>query len=283
MCRAVLMASISILALAALGAARYPGSFRPAQPAEPSAAVVAHWRFDGPVGEAPSDESSIADLTGRFKGAVFGKPVYRRVENRVGLEFTGRDDRIAVPYAPEFALQHGMTLEAMIRYDGPVPGTIDQQQILFWGDDRPGMDPWFLAVTNEGHLVFHICGDGGDRKVQLLSPQQVPPGKLIHVAGTLDGNINEMRLYMDGKCVGFAVTDLRPMTQASSDASNADKFSVGIGNIQSGTYPEGFNGLICEARISNRALGLNDMLKAPPLRDPSAKSRKIRPDRLLVP
>ncbi len=227
--------------------------------------TVAHWRFAGPIGSVPADGTVIAELTGRFPGAVFGGPIYRRVGDHVGLEFTGLDDRIAVPFAPEFTLGDGMTLEAVIRYDGPVPGTLDQQQILFWGDDQPGMDPWFLAVSNEGYLMFHLCGDAGNRKVQLLSPEQLPTGRLVHVAGTLDGRNHQMRLYCDGKCVGSVVTDLRPMTQvrSSADPTSRDGFSVGIGNIQSASYHEGFNGLICEARIASRALNPDEMLMAP--------------------
>ena len=40
------------------------------------------------------------------------------------------------------------------------------------------------------------------------------------------------------------------------------KPGIGIGNVQSSTYNEVLNGLICEVRISNRALAPAEMLKA---------------------
>ena len=229
-----------------------PGSQPPMPPG-----TVAHWRFAGPLGSVASDESSVLDATGRFKAFIFGGPVYRLLENRPGLEFSGRDDRLFVNDDPAFASTDGLTLEAIVRYDGTIPDTLDQSQILFRGDDRGGQDPWFLAVRTDGRLMFHVVGETGDY-VQILSPARLPVGRLMQVAGTLDCGSREMRLYIDGEPVCVAVTNLRPMQSLDPNA----KPGIGIGNVQSSTFNEAFNGLISEVRISSRALDPKEMLKA---------------------
>lgn len=217
--------------------------------------TVAHWRFAGAAGSAVAEEAVIKDAAGRFDALVFGGPLYRLVESRPGLEFSGGDDRVFVKDDPAFALTDGLTLEAIVRYDGTIPGTLDQHQIVFRGDDRPGLDPWFLAVAVDGRLMFHICGEG-DRYVELRSPKSLPVGRVVHVAGVLDVRCREMRMYVDGEMVALSLTNLRPMADLEADA----KPGIGIGHLQSGTYPEGFNGLICEVRISSGTLAPQQML-----------------------
>jgi hypothetical protein len=238
------------------GSAGRPYSPLPLSEASP---VVAHWRLEGPPGKVAADAEKIRDLGGRFVAETFGGPMYRSVTGASGLEFNAGDDRLFVEDNAAFALTGSLTLEAIIRCDGVAPGSTFQNQIVFRGDDRPGLDPWFLAVSLEGRLMFHIQ-DEQNRYTQLHSPQPLPTDRFVHIAGTLDESSKSMRLYIDGKLVVCGETNLQPM--GALDPGTIP--GVGIGNIQSATYPEGFNGLIAEVRISSRALQPDEFLKASP-------------------
>ncbi len=228
----------------------------PSRPAV-QAGTVAHWCFEGQAGSVAKAEPSITDLTGRFVAVIFGEPMFRAVEGRGGLEFNGGDDRIFVIDDPALVLVEGMTLEAVIRYDGPAPESFEHQ-IVFRGDDRGALDPWCLYVTPEGRLLFHISDEEG-RVAEVVSPTPLP-GRLMSVAGTLDAGTGEMRLYVDRKLVEATVTKIRPFAKLDQAAQPG----VGIGNVQSVNYKEAFNGLISEVRISDRPLRPDQLLTAKP-------------------
>ncbi len=258
----VLVLGCLVLGADTIGPRRSAG--RPPSPgAIATEAVVAHWRFDGPPGSITQDAQKIRDITGQFAAESFGGPVYRCVMGSSGLEFNAGDDRLFVEDNTAFALTGSLTLEAIIRCDGVAPGSTFQNQIVFRGDDRPGLDPWFLAVSLDGRLMFHIQ-DEQNRYTQLHSPQRLPTDRIIHIAGTLDEGSRSMKLYIDGKLVAAGETNLQPMGPLDPGTLPG----VGIGNIQSATYPEGFNGLIAEVRICNRALRPEEFLKVrPPARE----------------
>lgn len=217
--------------------------------AQPSGGTVAHWRFTGKPGAVPETGDKIQDAGGRWPATIFGRPVYRAVEGISGLEFNGGNDRVFVADDPAFGMSGSFTLEAIIRCDGIFPGSEFQNQIVMRGDDRAGLDPWVLAVALDGRLMFQIQ-DANNRYVQLLSPGPLPTGRIVHVAGVFTAETKQLDLYIDGKRVSSAETNLRPMARLDAGASPG----VGIGNVQSGTYRQGFNGLIAEVRITSGAL-----------------------------
>ena len=211
--------------------------------------TVAHWRFDGgAVGSAATGGGSLVDAVGGFRGTPFGGPVYRSVDGRTGLEFDGVDDRIFVPDHPSFAMTGSFTLEAVIRYDGISPGSEYQNQIVFRGDDRGGLDPYSLSVSM-GERLFLLVGDSAGNYVRVVAPDLLPKGKWLHVAGTFDAPSSTLRLYVDGKEVAAAATNVRPL--AALDP--ATQPGVGIGHVQSENYKQYFDGMIAEVRVSDFA------------------------------
>ncbi len=235
-----------------LGAFQFaPG--RPAQqaPTRPHTGTIAHWRFDkGRAGLAATSEGPLIDVVNSFKGTPLGEPAYRSADGKVGLDFDGMDDRVFVADHPSFALTKSLTLEAIIFYRGVAPGSVSRNCIVFRGDDRGGWDPYFLGVTRDGQLCFHIGQDTANSDyVQVLSPDGLPKGKWIHVAGTLEHASHMLRLFVDRKEVAVACATARPL--ATLDASAEP--GVGIGSVQSGNWKMNFNGLIAEVRISDHA------------------------------
>jgi hypothetical protein len=155
------------------------------------AATIAHWRFEeGPLDSAASGTDSIRDWSGNnVHGTPFGGPVYRSVPTVPGstlaLEFDGMNDRVFVPDDPVVELTQGLTLEAYVLLDAYPQNAAGLAQIVFRGDDRGGIDPYYLSVTDAGILRFHIeAGFGVGARVH--SPDPVVLGEFLHVAGTLD-------------------------------------------------------------------------------------------------
>jgi hypothetical protein len=247
----------SAFGLLALAAASLLAPSQPATSDEP--ACVAHWRFENGVRDiAAADNHRIVDHSGNGQnGFAIGGPIFRRVELPTGnfaLEFQDDGDRVWIPDDPGFELGGSITVEAWIQVDRLV-ATAHQRQIVFRGDARPGLDPWFLAVRDTGQLVFQIA-DGCHHHAVVTSPTPLPIGRLVHVAGTFDHELGRLQLFVDGAVVATTDTDVRPAARLGGDEA-----CVGIGNLGHGG-DQGFRGRIAEVRICAAALSPESFLLA---------------------
>jgi hypothetical protein len=220
-----------------------------------SAETVAWWRFEERAPNVPAAGiGTIFDSSGIYaNGTPFESPIYRVSpvpDSALGLEFTGGTtgtQRVFVPDSPMLYLTKSFTLEAFIRYDGvPTPSTL-ASQIVFRGDSRDALDPYTLAITNDGRLFLDISSL--TERVQLHSPSAIPLGKYVHVAGALDDATGEMKLFVNGIQVASRMTAVRPL-----GALTGPDPGIGIGNVQSDSSNQAFGGIIDEVRISNVAL-----------------------------
>ena len=102
--------------------------------------------------------------------------------------FDGSGQSVDIPDNPLFELTHSLTLEAYVNVQGlPKQGMTDF--IVFRGDNRPWLDPYWLAVLPNGHLCFQIddgTSPNGANAVQVEAPSVTPLNTWLHVAGTLD-------------------------------------------------------------------------------------------------
>jgi len=79
--------------------------------------------------------------------------------------------------------------------------------ILFRGDDRPGLDPYFLGTA--GPNLYLQISDVIDSYDGLYIG--MPTNRWLHVAATLDDGTGLMRLYIDGAVVAEKTTAVRPL------------------------------------------------------------------------
>jgi len=217
------------------------------------AGTVAFWRFEeGPAGSFAT--GPILDSSGNgLNGTPFGNPIYVSDSGSVpgsilGLDFNGTSSRIFVPDYALLQLTHSLTLDAYIRIDGPVGGCCGLGQIVFRGDDRGGLDPYYLAVNASGQLQFGIYNASNQQAV-LVSPSPLSTGVFIRVTGSLDDATGMQRLFVNGTMVAAQFTTIRPFAQL--DAS--ENPGLGIGNTQGTAYAEYFNGVIDEVNIRDDA------------------------------
>ncbi|MCB9885836.1 MAG: LamG domain-containing protein [Planctomycetes bacterium] len=244
------MKHVPVLGLLTLAAVPLLTIVSPAGLEEPG--CVAHWRFtNGVKGVASGQDQVMFDVSGHDQnGLAVGGPVFQRVESDrfgLGLQFTDDRQRVFVPDDAAFALTDSLTLEAWVRVDSYIASPSRLGYIVFRGDDRPGFDPWFLGVRDSGQLVFLIA-DELNHNAAVVSPEPLPLGRLIHVAGTFDGSSGQLQLFVDGERVASSDTSLRPAGVLGGPGAG-----IGIGNVQSGG-DQGFRGLIGEVRVCGAAL-----------------------------
>lgn len=226
-----------------------------------NAGTVAYWRFEeGQPGAAASGDFSILDSSGNgLDGTPVNGPVYRAdvpaatvpftaKPNHSSLQFNGIDQRIAIPDNSKFVLTHSLTLEAYVK----PTDTQKVSQIVFRGDDRVGLDAYWLYVQ-KGDVIFDI-ENAAQQFAFVMAP--LPANQWTYVAGTLDDKTGAMRLYINGVQKSSGTTSVRPLGPLDPNSNPG----LGIGNIQSGNYDEHFNGLIDEVRISDQALPASQLL-----------------------
>ena len=237
-------------------------------PGEAQPYTVAYWRFEeGLPGTAVAGFNTVLDSSGNnLNGTAINGPIYSssvganpipqtREANLLSLEFNGKNQRIFIPDDQHFRLTQSLTLEAYINLTAWPPPT-DFAQIVFRGDDRLALDPYFLAVLN-GQLDFHMENYSGAADVRAPLPGL---NQWIYVAGTLDDASGEMKVYINGALVGSMHSNIRPFALLDPLANPG----LGIGNLNSANYAEYFPGFIDEVRISNTALAPDQFLDAPP-------------------
>lgn len=220
--------------------------------------TVAWYRFQNGVRDhAAAAEHWIEDASGNEQhGIAHGRPRFCRVDlpgSRLALTFVDDTQRIFVPDDERFALTASLTLEAYVEVHA-YPGYASQ--ILFRGDDRGGLDPWFLRLTDTGRLQF-VVTDDRNRASLVESPHPLPLRTWLHVAGTLDDATGVQRLFLDGVEVAHTTSAIRPMGVLGGSAPG-----IGIGNLQCGG-DQGFRGSIDEVRISAVALDPERLLPPP--------------------
>ena len=250
-------AALALLTLLASGPAR--------------AETVAYWRFEnGAAGATATGAGSILDSSGHgLNGTPVGSTVYRAdvpvnpvpatgAANTRSLDIAAYGARVAVADDPLLALTKSLTLEAFIRPRSGGSGDWNWGQIIFRGDDRGGLDPYFLGLNqNTLYFVIEQGNDPGQYAVLAYGIQLFDTW--MHVAGTLDDATGAMSLFVDGVSVASMTTSVRPL-----GALTGPNPGIGIGSSQAGGTEETFNGLIDEVRISDVALQPSQFLDASP-------------------
>jgi hypothetical protein len=191
-------------------------------------------------------EKHARDVVSEHDGRLVGGVKYVPAVVGQGFFFDGQDDAVSIPDVEALRLTQSLTISGWVRVDGYPPAGQDYGFVLFRGDDRPGLDPYFLGVRTDGNLVFGITSERED--AHLRAP--IPLGKFIQVTASLDDHTGLMRLMFDGRVVAQAVTTVRPFHDLATDAHPG----IGIGNHASqpdSQYNMPFHGVLDEISISS--------------------------------
>jgi len=193
--------------------------------------------------EKQRDRLGELGLTPAFLGEV--EKLLLSAKSGLGLYFDGANSWLAVSDGPEFEFKGSLTLEAWIK---PEPDSRPQQLLFFRGDDRHGGDPWVLEFPGGKTVCLRFWDPAGSARTPSVP---LPASRWMHIAGVLDAQDKEVRLYCDGKLLSKAPCRIT----AGSRLAPKARPGIGIGNLQGGTRLAslGYRGIIGEVRISKGA------------------------------
>ena len=218
--------------------------------------TIGYWRFEeGTPPNPASAAGSVLDSSGHSLNATpFGGPLYSSdiasdvagIGSTRSLQFDGHSQRLFIADTAILQLTNSLTIEAFFKPEPAIPGTLGTGQILFRGDNRPGLDPYFLEIGPSTLVTFAVEDTQSSASVQTT----VPFDQWVFVVGTLDGATGQMKLYVNGKLVDSTTTSVRPL--GALDPAWSPGLSMGCD--PTAQYGEYFHGWVDEIRLSNVAL-----------------------------
>jgi hypothetical protein len=204
--------------------------------APPPSGLIGWWPGESNANDVVSANNGVAQNITYTTGVV-GQAFACDPDNYPYGTYAG----IQVPDSPAYALTNSLTIEGWVRPRG------DSYSIFWRGDNRPGMDPYYLAMWGNNNIRFAICD--ADNNVATVGTY-LTYNQWMHVAATLDGSTGTMSIYTNGVLADQIVTAIRPF----GDLIPEDSPGIGIGNINDGGNNFPFIGDIDEISLYNRAL-----------------------------
>jgi choice-of-anchor C domain-containing protein len=194
------------------------------------AGVVAWWRAEENADDVVANHDGIPNDGVSYEPGLVGK----------AFRVDGAHGRINVPDDESFKLVEALCIEGWVKLANPAYGLVFMR-----GDDRPGLDPYFLGV-NPGVISFGIS----DNEDSAVVSVPFPTGEWKHVAGTFDAGTGFLKLYLDGVMVAQTHTTRRP----ARDLDARSNPGLGIGNVSGSSINFPWDGWIDEVALYNRAL-----------------------------
>jgi len=209
--------------------------------------LIHWWKFNG------NGFDSIGELNANPVGPVS----YAAAPTGQGIVFDGVTTGLSIRPTPDMQFQGSYSISAWA-YLRAYTTTSIWSTIIFDGDDRPGLDPYFIQVDPHGNLHFQTCGLNGSVSVGGLKP--FPLNQFVLVTGTYDRAAGTETLYLDGKPAvqvwdAFDLTPVVPL-----DPNSHPGIGIGTNNdFPNSVYNMGWNGIISDLRIYNRALSSGEV------------------------
>ncbi|MEI9866433.1 MAG: LamG-like jellyroll fold domain-containing protein [Limisphaerales bacterium] len=215
-----------------------PATLR-AQCTPPAAGLVGWWKGDGTAMDVVAANNGVLVNIGYTNGVV-GQAFACDPENQP-YTYSG----VQIADQPAYALTNSLTIEGWVRPRG-------DGYVIFWrGDNRPGLDPYYISMSANNTLVFSICDASGNSAPLTTTLNYFA---WTHVAATLDGSSGTMSIYTNGVLAVQTNTTIRPFANLTGNSPG-----IGIGNVNDGGNNFPFYGDIDEISLYNRALAANEI------------------------
>ncbi len=145
-------------------------------------------------------ENNTVDSADGNNGAIYGNVSYAPGVSGMAFNFDGVTGRVHIPDAPNLKITGSLTIDARINLTAIQPPGQFFSMILMRADDRSGLDPYFLGVTEAGRIHFDTTTTL--RPLRDLDPNSNPGlgiGNSNGVPPTYDypfkGLIDEVKLF----------------------------------------------------------------------------------------
>jgi Concanavalin A-like lectin/glucanases superfamily/Bacterial Ig-like domain (group 2)/NHL repeat len=173
--------------------------------------------------------SPVPDRFGRSNGAY---------------KFDGSSSYIFIPSSTSLNIKGSVSLTVWLK--SPFPSATGQHQILFRGDERSSLDPYFLAQNGSSIIFQRDVGTGTTVNSVSFPVSSIDSGHFHMIVGTFDSTSDSMRIYLDGveQQVAYKPGIISYYTDSAHNM---------IGAVDYGT-DQFFSGTIDDAGIWSRAL-----------------------------
>jgi len=207
--------------------------------------LIHEWKLDGDA----------KDSVGTLDGTVHGPVVFANTPTGARFVGDGQSTGITIPPIADMQFQNSFTISAWASTPTAAPFGHLWEAIFFEGDDRSGLDPYYLMVDASGQLSFQVCS--ASESAYLYAT--MPVNKLSLITGTYDKTAGLLRLYINGSMVAQKST-----TKATPVVPLDAGYLPGIGLGGNNAFPNsGFNfswnGAIDDMRVYNRALSASEV------------------------
>jgi len=206
--------------------------------------MVAHWKLNENSGTTARDASGNS-----HDGELFNMdPATDWVSGRVdgALEFDGQNDRVEIPYNPEFDISDNYTVCGWFKIENG--DRADYRSIVTKEVDWLNRN-WWVNIRGNGSLWWKLSSGGTQYSIN--PPGNVADGQWHHFAAVYDGNAQTATLYLDGAVPPGGTLNNVPAVDVQSEP-------VIIGSGLGGRY---FKGRIDDIRIYRRALSAAEIMQ----------------------
>lgn len=210
--------------------------------------LIHHWKFDGDARDSAGGLSATPIGPVSFVSGVLGQ----------GIAFNGTTTGISLPPAFDMQFQSSFSLSAWAKLDSLPTEAQLWATIIFDGDDRPGVDPYDLQVSPSGDLQFLITSPSSAS----ATDGTMPLHEFVLVTGTYDKATGTQTLYLNGSKVDqkSGQPNLTPVVELA--AGEHPGIGIGTNNgFPESSYNMGWNGVIDDLRVYNRALTPSEVAK----------------------
>ena len=159
-----------LAAVLCLGAFHLAGGTVQLACASPTGGLVSWWPAEG----------NAMDIAGGNHGAPHSGVTFAPGQVGQAFSFDGQRAGINVPDAENLRITDALTISAWIQIASFPVG--HHGMIFFRGDDRFGLDPYYLSTEADGTVDFHV--ESLTKAADLKAP--VPAGQFVHVLATFD-------------------------------------------------------------------------------------------------
>jgi len=207
-----------------------------------AAGLIHWWKFNG----------NSNDSVGNLSTTPIGPVSYVSAPGQ-GIVFNGATTGINLPAATDMQFQASYSISAWAKLNSYADPSELWSTIIFCGDDRVGLDPFYIQVDPNGNLQFQTAS--ATRSLGINATAQFPLNQWVFVAGTYNKAAGIECLYVNGKLdiEGLQAPDLTPVVPLDPTQNPG----IGIGtnnNFPNDFYNMAWNGAISDLRVYNRAL-----------------------------
>lgn len=178
-----------------------------------------------------------------------------KVPGGMGVECWGQTSGWMIVDHPALALERFITVSVWLKpYSYVLAGP--QAQIMFRGDDRPGLDPYSLAIHQDG-TVFIRFDNEANQTTECSSKTKIPLNQWTHVLGSFNNDRHEMKIYVNG----VLENTIHTMSHPLGILDDQNTAGLGVGNVQwdRGPHNQPYHGVLADLRLYNVALEPNDV------------------------